>query len=502
MAEKKYIISIDCGTQSSRAVVWDLKGDFISGGKVKLDIINPCPGCYEQDAKTWWSATCLAIRQAIKQIDVQDISTVGVTHQRETFVPISPEGKPLRNALLYMDKRCLDQIEMVKRKIGTRKVHEITGKVPSYVPSLYHILWLIDNEPQVCDKVFKYLDVGAYLLMHLIGRYITSYVSADATSLINIKTGTWDSDLMSSLGLKKEQFLELCPPGRIIGNITEKAAKETGLPEGLPVVSGAGDGICAALGANVLSEDRLFLVIGTFTALGAYTSKYIIDESFRTLCSCIPGSYNLESNMVGGYIISWFIKNFKTKDSQSDKEEFWEKVVAKIPPGSEGLVTVPYWTGTLAPFWDPLARGLTVGWSGIHTKGHFYRSILEGIAFEHKLLAEKMSSALNTNFKDVVFVGGGAKSSLWSQIISDVLGIPISVSTAVESTALGAAILAASGMGFYSSIEDASNSMTEIKKKYEPNEKKTAFYETLYDRVYKPLFPQIQNLIDTLGKIV
>lgn len=113
-----------------------------------------------------------------------------------------------------------------------------------------------------------------------------------------------------------------------------------------------------------------------------------------------------------------------------------------------------------------------------------------------------MSNALNTNFKDVVFVGGGAKSSLRSQIISDALGIPISVSTAVESTALGAAILAAGGMGFYFSIEDASNSMTEIKKKYKPNEKKAAFYETLYDRVYKPLFPQIQNLIDTLGKIV
>lgn len=502
MAEKKYIISIDCGTQSSRAIVWDLKGNPISESRAKFNIINPRPGWYEQDAAAWWPATCLAIRQAIKQIDVKSISAMGITHQRETFVPVSSEGRPLRNALLHMDQRCLDQVEMVKSEIGTEKVHKITGKVPSYLHSVYDILWLVENEPQVCDKVFKYLDVQAYLLMHLIGHCVTSYVSADATSLINIKTRTWDSYLMGSLGLKEEQFPELCPPGQIVGNITRKAAEETGLPEGLPVVSGAGDGICASLGTNILTADRAFLIIGTITALGAYTSEYIIDESFRTLCSCIPGSYNLESNVAGGYVVSWFIENFKNNDSRSSTEEFWEEIAAKVPPGSEGLVTVPYWMGTLAPFWDSSAHGLTVGWCGSHTKGHFYRSILEGIAFEHKLLAEKMSNALNTNFKEVVFVGGGAKSSLWGQIISDVLGIPISVSRTVESTALGAAILAASGMGFYSSIEDASDNMTKIKKKYEPDEKRAAFYETLYERVYKLLFPQIRNLIDTLAKTV
>jgi len=500
MPEKRYIISIDCGTQSSRAVVWDLKGNPVSEGREKIDVLNPHPGWYEQESEKWWPATCSAIRQAIQGVDVAKISALGVTHQRETFVPISMEGKPLRNAPLYMDQRCFEQVEMVKRKIGTRKVHEITGKVPCYLHSMYKILWIINNEPQVHEKTFKYLDVQAYLMKHLIGKYLTSYVSADATSLINIRKRSWDTHLIDALDLKEEQFPQLCSLGEVVGGITKEAAEQTGLPEGLPVVSGAGDGVCAALGSNILSSDRAFLIIGTFTALGTYTPEYIIDESFRTLCSCIPGSYNLESNIAGGHIINWFIENFKTDDSRSDSEEFWENIATQIPPGSEGLVTFPHWTGALVPFYDLSAHGVTVGWSGVHTRGHFYRSILEGIAFEHKLLGEKMSNALHTRFKDIIFVGGGAKSPLWGQIMADVFNIPISVTRTVEVTALGAAILVAKALGFYSSVEEAAANMTSTKRKYYPGEKRAVFYNNLYEEVYKPFFPKVRDILSLLGK--
>jgi len=500
MFGEKYIISIDCGTQSSKVVVWDLKGNPVSEGRVKFDVLNPQLGWYEEEVDKWWPGTCSAIRKAIQGIDVSKIRALGITHQRETFVPVSAEGTPLRNALLYMDQRCLQQVQMVKKKIGERKVHEITGKIPCYLHSVYKILWIMDNEPHVHKRTYKYLDVQSYLMKHFIDRYLTSYVSADSTSLINIRKRTWDSFFMKAVGLREEQFPQLCSPGEIVGHITKQAARQSGLPEGLPVISGAGDGVCAALGNNILNTDRVFLIIGTFTAIGTYAPQYIIDDSFRTLCSCIPGSYNLEANTAGGLIINWFINNFKNDEPASATEKYWEKIAAEIPLGSEGLVTFPHWTGALAPSWDSFAHGVTAGWSGVHTRGHFYRSILEGIALEHKLLGEKMYDVLGKSFKDLIFVGGGARSSLWGQIVADVFDIPVSVPRAVETTALGAAILAAKAMGFYPSIQEAAENMTYTERKYIPNRERAGFYHNLYEEVYKSFFPRIQDLLSGLGK--
>lgn len=495
MKKKKYLMSIDCGTQSSRAFVWDLKGNPISSGRAGFEILNPRVGWYEQDAGKWWPATCTAIRQALKAVNSGEIHALGISHQRETFVPISKEGKLLRYALPHMDERCTKQVEYVKRKLGARKIHKTTGKYPSYVFSLYDILWIIENEPHVAEKVYKYLDVQSFLMMHLIGRIVTSYVSADPTSLINAQKRTWDLDLMKSLGLKADQFPELCPPCRHIGGITKKAAKETGLPEGLPVISGAGDGICASLGTNTIDRRRIFLYIGTWTVLGGYSPRYVTDMAFRTLLSCIPGSYNLEANVSGGFIISWFLENFKKT------EKYWEQLASKIELGSNGLMTVPYWLGTLAPYWDPGSRGVTIGWSGIHTAAHFYRSILEGVAFEHKLLTEKMSKALNTKFEKLVFVGGGAKSALWGQIVADVFNLPIYASETVESSALGAAILAATGIGIYSSIEKAAENMTHYEKRYEPDAARAESYDRLFNKVYREIYPHVKRSVDMLGDI-
>jgi xylulokinase len=492
MSKEKYILSVDCGTQSSRAFVWDLKGRAISSGRAGFEILNPRLGWYEQDAGEWWPGTCKAIRQAIKAIDPKDIAAFGISHQRETFVPIDEDGAFLRNALPHMDQRSVKQVEHVMKKIGSKRMQKTTGKYPSHVFSLYKILWIMENEPRVAERVHKYLDVQSLLLSHLIGRCVTSYVSADPMSLINSRTRSWDLDLMKSLGLDVGRFPELCPPCERIGAVTKRAAKETGLPEGLPVISGAGDGICAALGTNTTDISRIFFYIGTWTVLGSCSPRFVTDMAFRTLLGSIPGSYNLEANISGGFVISWFVENFK------NDERYWERSAAKVKPGSEGLVTVPYWLGTLAPFWDPASRGVTIGWSGTHTTAHFYRSILEGVAFEHRLLTEKMSRALNTNFERLVFVGGGAKSPLWGQIVADIFDLPVYVSDTVESSALGAAVLAACGIGIYPSIVEAANNMTHLEKRYEPDPSLVKFYDKLYNRVYKNLYLSVKESVDAL----
>jgi xylulokinase len=503
--KRSCIISVDCGTQSSRAIVWDTEGHVLSQGSCELEVLSPHPGWSEQRAESWWEATCIAIKKAISEIDLNTIAAMGITHQRETFVPVASNGKPLMNAILHLDQRSSDEVDFAQQKIGADKIQQITGKVPCHIPSCYKIAWIMNKEPQISQKVHKYLDVQSYLLGHLIQRYVTSYVSADSFSLINIKSRTWDPDLMNHFHLREEQLPELCPPGQIVGRITKKASAETNLPEGLPVVSGAGDGICATLGTNVVKENQALLYVGTWTVLGIYSPNYVVNKAFRTLCGCIPNSYILEGNVAGGYLIKWFIDRFQSSnptDPRVTPEEILETAAVKITPGANGLMTIPYWAGgSLAPYWDPLARGVMLGWSGVHSKAHFYRSILEGITFEHRLLIDNMTDCLNTKVNTLIFIGGGAKSRLWGQIIADIMGVPVSTSETIESTALGAAILAAAGAGIYPSIAEASNNMTKISVKYRPNEGNQRLYNQLYNQVYKGLYPKMQASINHLAEI-
>ncbi len=500
MAKPVLIMSIDSGTQSCRAFVWDQSGNCLSEGRAEHGIDTPRLGWFEQDANEWWPAASSAISQALENTDVKRIQCLAITHQRETFVPVDKDGTPLRKALLHMDMRSEKQVERVIKRLGGDKVMSITGRYPSYVCSLYKILWIMENEPEIAKKVYKYIDVHGFLLKHLIGEYITPYVSADPMSLIDIRTRTWSMELIHALGLRRDHFLDLCEPGQVIGKITRSASRETGLPEGLPVVTGAGDGICAALGTRTTEPDRIFYYIGTWTVLGGFSREYVVNRAFRTLLGVIPGSYHMEANVAGGYIVSWFLNNY-SKDTSSRSEEYWEKAVFDIPPGADGLMTVPYWFGALAPYWDNASRGITLGWSGVHTPGHMYRSILEGVAFEHRMLLEAMAEALDTKYSDVTFVGGGAKSPLWGQITSDVMGLPIITTSTVESSALGAAMIGFTALGVYSSIQEAAENMTRHEVKFRPDEKNIPAYNRLFE-VYKDLFPSVRKEMQRLSEAV
>lgn len=500
MGDGELIMSIDSGTQSCRAFLWDSSGTCLAAGRAEHTIDTPRLGWFEQDAGQWWPAACTAIRQALDQCGPDRIQCLAITHQRETFVPVDEECVPLRNALPHMDMRSQQQVEQVVEELGGDHVMSITGRYPSYVCSLYKILWIMQNEPDLARKVYKYVDVQGFLLRHLIGEFVTPYVSADPMSIIDIRTRTWSNELMDVLDLDRNQFLDLCEPGQVIGKITPEASRQTGLPEGLPVVSGAGDGICAALGTRTTEPDRIFYYIGTWTVLGGFSKKYVVDRAFRTLLGVIPGSYHLEANVAGGYIVSWFLDNY-SKDLSSRSEEYWEKAVFDIPPGAEGLMTVPYWFGALAPYWDNASSGMTLGWSGVHTTGHLYRSILEGVAFEHRLILEAMAEALDTRYTDVTFVGGGAKSPLWGQITSDVMGLPIVTTSTVESSALGAAMIGFTAMGVYPSIQQAAENMTSHEVKFRPNEKNIPDYDRLFE-VYKGLFPAVRESMHRLNEAV
>jgi xylulokinase len=214
----------------------------------------------------------------------------------------------------------------------------------------------------------------------------------------------------------------------------------------------------------------------------------------------------LETCLKGGvFTVSWFIERFANELAKPwlslSPEELLEGAAEQIAPGSLGLIVVPYWHNVMSPYWDPAATGLTVGWHGAHGPAHFYRAILEGIAFEQRLAGDGLIAAQDEPFGEYVILGGGSKSDLWCQIMSDVTGLPVVRSATAEATCLGAGILAAAASGWYADIRKAADAMTATAETFTPDPQRLELYDRLFKEVYRPLFPAVQPLVDRLTEL-
>ena len=448
------VISIDSSTTACKAIAWDPRGRAVAEGRAAYPLHQPEPSWHEQDAEDWWAGACRALRACVSQIDARQVQALGITHQRESFVPLDGAGRPLRNAILWSDERSLAQVQALEERFGRDQLHRLTGKPLCMTVSLPKIQWLIDHEPQTILPAHKIVDVHAFLAHRLTGAYRTSLASADPLGLVDMVNRRWADELIVALGLRPEQFAEIYEPGSVIGQVTPTAAQATGLLAGLPVVAGAGDGQCAGLGANALGGGRAYLNLGTGVASGVICREYLCDRAFRTMNAPVPGEFFAEHILRGGvFTVGWFVEKFaadlRGAGQSLSPEEQLEAAAARVPPGALGLMLVPYWNTVMSPYWDAAASGIMIGWTGAHGREHFYRAILEGVAYEQRLVGDAMMEAVGQRFAEYVTMGGGSRSTLWCQIVADVTGVPVLRSTTSEATCLGAGILAATAAGWY-----------------------------------------------------
>jgi len=303
------VIGIDSSTTACKAIAWDAQGNAVAEGRAACPLITPRPHWYEQDAEQWWAGLCMALDTLWTQVDPTRIAALCITHQRETFVPVDEEGRPLRHAVLWLDERSRPQVTNLQQTIGAEHFHRLTGKPLTTNPALPKLVWLMQHEPEVVERTAKFLDVHAFLVRRLTGEFRTSIASADPFGLVDLRNCTWAVELMHELGLRPGQFPELVEPGTVIGRVSQQAAAITGLPAGLPVVAGAGDGQCAGLGANAVA-DRASLNLGTAVVSGTLSPRYVTDCAFRTLYAPIAGLYFLETVIQSGaFIVNWFTQN-------------------------------------------------------------------------------------------------------------------------------------------------------------------------------------------------
>ncbi len=503
---KKLVIGVDSSTTACKVIAWDRDGEAVAAARASYPTLQPEPGWREQDAEDWWASLCVALKQLLSQIDPRRVEALCITNQRESFVAVDQQGRPIRNAILWHDERSRKQIAFLAEKIGGDRIHRLTGKPLALTPSLPKMVWLAQHEPEVLTRTHKFLEPHAFLVHRLSGHYRTSLACADPMGLVDMQKNLWAVDLIRELDFRVDQFADLFAPGEIIGNVGSEAATETGLPAGLPIVAGAGDGQCAGLGADASGDGRAYLNLGTAVIGGAFSSAYVTDRAFRTLYAPMAGAYFLETVLRGGVdTVSWFVEKFAGawQDLQLpvSQEEILEIAASKVCAGSQGLMLVPYWNNVMNPYWDPAATGITIGWTSAHGREHFYRALMEGIAFEQRLVGDAVMAAIGQHFSEYMTMGGGSRSKLWCQILADITGVPLLRSKTTEATCLGSAMLAAAAVGWYPDARAAAGAMSSTADRFLPNPEMQAIYEPLYSQVYKPLFPTLQLLVDRLSEL-
>jgi len=499
------IIGVDSSTTACKAIVWDCQGNSIAKGYSSLALFTPQPAWHEQPAEAWWVSLTQAVSQAVSQVDGKRLKALCIAHQRETFVPLDEHDHPLINGILWMDERARELLPALEQVLGQDKFHRLTGKRLSVNLTIAKIAWLKQYRPDVFAQTRKYLDVHGYLVHHLTGLYRTGWGCADPTGLFDMQNNSWATSLLDQVGIRLDQLPEVYPPGTILGTLTPAAAEACNLPVGLPVVAGIGDGQASGLGVNITSPGDTYLSLGTSVISGTFSEQYSFDPAFRTMTGGAPGSYLLETvQLGGGYTLAWFLEKIASQPDLdiAQLQNFYDQAASAVPPGSAGLVAVPYWNSVLGPYWDPFASGIIVGWRGFHQLPHLYRAILEGVAFEQYLGTLGVEKALGQPVQRYIAIGGGAQSDLWCQIIADITNKPVFRATTTEAAALGAGILAATAVGWYPNAREAAQTMTHIlPQPLEPNASRHAFYNHLFDEVYRPLFPALQLYLDRLASI-
>ncbi len=495
-------LGIDCSTTAAKVVAWDRSGKAAAEGRAPLEQLRLRPLQSEQRAEDWWEAVQLAITGLVDTIDADRIAGICITHQRESFVPVDEGNDALRNAILWDDVRSQAQLDELGERFGHEELHRRTGRGPSVAQASSKLLWLVQHEPEVVARTYRFMDVHGFLVQRLTGRFTTSLASADSFGLTDIEREAWADDLIAAIGLRPEQFCDTVKPGEVIGEVTAEAARAAGLPAGIPVVAGLGDGQAACLGAGVTSLDRAYLNLGTAVTGGPIGRSYLTDRSCRTLYGGAPNTFLFENVLRGGLAtMTWFMRHFG--DSLEERADFdrYEAAARDIGPGAGGLLLVPYWNHVTSPYWDPAASGIVVGWRHGHRRQHLFRAIQEGIAYEHRLAMEGIQAATGERIHEYVILGGGSKSDLWCQIMADVLGATVIRAHTAEATNLGAGILCAVGVGWYPSVEEASAAMTDVAGSFQPDDRARKLYDNLFTQVYRPLFPAIQPQLQQLWKL-
>ncbi|MHA1632242.1 MAG: xylulokinase [Candidatus Freyarchaeota archaeon] len=506
--KEKFLLGIDVGTSGCKTELFDVNADSIAKAYRGYPIIHPNPGWSEEDPEEWWKAVVDTTRRVLEASKVNPTQVKGVSVScTNACVPVNEDGEALRNAIMQIDRRTVPQAERIKETLSEEKVFEVTGN--PVAPGSYTapiILWLKENEPKTFEKTYKFMVPAGYIVKKLTGRFTIDWSRAATTLLFDIKDRKWREEFCNELGIPLETLPELHPSWKVIGSVTGKAADLTGLKEGTPVVAGCMDTVAAAVGSGAIEGGDLFCVMGSVARVCAILDKPSFDKRFLNTCHATPNEWVAIGCVNGaGLSLKWFVDTIGREEKVLSERlnvnpyQMLDLEAEKSPPGSGGIIYLPYIAGERSPIWDPEARGVIFGLNLQSERINIVRSFYEGVAYAIRHNVEILRSTLNNGGRYIKLSGGGARSRVWRQIIADVCGKSVAATIPLDTEPVGDALIAGVGTGVYRSIEEAVK-VLQLGEKEKPRHEYYGLYSNLFT-LYKRLYEHLKEDFKLLAQI-
>jgi xylulokinase len=506
----QYLVGCDVGTGGTKAVVMDVEGAVLGTHFVEYPLITTktssekFPGAKAEHKPQWyWNAVAETINVSIQQsgVNPKDIKGVSISALSPACILVDKNLQPLQNAHIWMDRRATAECEWLRQNIGEERVFELSANPIDPYYATAKLMWEKNNRPELYEKTYKFQTAADYPCMKLTGKAVTDYSNASLIGIaFDIVNRKWDTDLIEEIGLDPDKFPEPHPCDEVIGEVTAEAAKHTGLAAGTPVVAGTVDCNAAWVAGGAVDSGSTQLVMGTAGVLGVVHEKPSFTKDMITIVHTAESRkmYTTLAALVScGALIRYFRDNYgqleMAVESMTGKDAYvmLNEEAKNVPPGSNGLIVLPYFMGERTPIWDTHARGVAFGLSLAHGRGHFIRALMEGAGYGLLHNFELMrKSGVEMNLP-MVLSEGGANSPMWRQIIADILNVECDFAVSSKGAPVGNAVCAGVGVGIYKNYDMVKDWVT-LGEHSIPNKENNRLYQKLY-RVYRDLYPALKD---------
>jgi xylulokinase len=461
-------LCVDLGTTGLKISILSEDGTELGRASREYRIETPWAGAVEQDPESWWGAFVQCCRE-LRAKDAAALSSllgIGICGQMHTQVYLDSEGRPLRSAITWMDQRSGNLVERLEKVPGfSQSVFAETGNnlAPTYTAP--NCVWVRENQPDLWRETRSILVAKDYLKYRLSGEMATDPSDAVGTLLFDVAKRRWSDEMTRLFGIGRSLLPDVAPSSAIIGRVTPAAGEESGIPAGTPVNNGSSDNSAAALGCGMVAPGQATLIIGTAGVVSVCSDRPIPDPRHRLACwnYCLDDRWiSLGVTQTAGESLNWFKRCFDQGDEgggSGDIFKEYEQSAADVPPGSGGLVFLPYLNGERTPYWDTCARGVFFGANLETRKRHFIKAVMEGVSFALRNNLETVES-LGIQVAEVRATGGGLRSPAWLSCLSMIMRKPIRNISAQDPGNRGNAMLCGMALGAFRSAESALEAFT------------------------------------------
>jgi len=511
--EAPIFLGTDIGTFGTKSCLVDSSGKILATSFVESDILIPNPGWAEQWPDVWLDAYIKSVREVIRisGIDPADIGGISISGLFSgSGVPVDREFKPIRPAIIWMDRRAVEECEWIKREIGVDEIFKKTGNVVDPYYGFPKILWIKRHEPKNWERIHQLMTIYGYVIYKLTGVHCIDHSSAgNIGGIYDIHKRDWCEELMEELGIPRTFFPEEINCSKdVIGEVTEEGARLTGLKKGTPVVAGGIDAPMSALSVTALNDGDLTSMIGTSTCNGVIQDELRLSRKIVTLPHVaydLQKVYSHSGIATAGAVVRWFRdilsqhEKLVAESSGISAYMLLDRMAERIRPGADGLIFTPHMmVGERAPFWSSNMRSCLFGLTISHTKAHIYRAFLEAVAYALRDSIEVDEEA-GIPIRRIILVDGGAKSPIWRQIMADVTGRELYYVEPAPGAPLGDALIAGVGTGHlkYETIND----WVSVNKVVKPNPENTRIYDKYY-ALYKKIRESLEECYELAAKIM